>query len=195
METKIAHLKKLKSNINFIAEEIKNGKLIIMPTDTIYGFIADAFNHNSVNKIFDIKKRDKNKKFLILIKNLEAAKQYADNENYSKVYKQIKSFSNKPTTFILKAAKGLPEYIVKNGKIAFRVPKKQYLIDILNRIDSPLVAPSANLSGEKNIKFYTDIINLFTGKVDYIFYKYFLWRLKPSRIIDISEDSIKIVRM
>ncbi len=194
MRTKIKHIRKLYKEIPEIVEELRAGKLIIMPTDTIYGFIADAMNESSAERIFEVKQRDKDKKFLILVASIDDFVNYADNENYKYYSELIKKIYKKPVTFVLKAKSGLPEHIVKEGNIAIRVPGKAYLRELSAGLGRPLIAPSANISGKKDIRFFFDIIKLFKNKVDYIYYKFFIMDLTPSTILDLTGNKPEIVR-
>ncbi len=194
--SEIFYYKNLNKNehLRRVKKVLERGGNIILPTDTIYGIIADAFNEEGVNNIFKIKKRDKGKKFLILVKSIEEMEKYIDKKNYNKMSKIINLLSKYAVTFICKAKENLPEYIVKDGNIAIRIPKVKYLQKLLFYLDNPVVAPSANISGEKDIRWYKDLIKIFSDKVEVIYYKLYLWNIKPSTIVDISGNSIDITR-
>uniref|UniRef100_A0A7C4U7U1 L-threonylcarbamoyladenylate synthase n=1 Tax=candidate division WOR-3 bacterium TaxID=2052148 RepID=A0A7C4U7U1_UNCW3 len=122
-------------------------KIVGFPTDTVYG-IGCILDKDAVNRLREIKKRDKDKPFAILIpdvKWLERFKLYIP--DYGK--KLIENMKG-PLTILFKILdeKGL-EYIVKDGKIGIRIPDDEFLRDVMLKIDKPIVATSANISGLK----------------------------------------------
>jgi L-threonylcarbamoyladenylate synthase len=128
------------NNLDKIIKILKNDGVGVIPTDTLYGLVGSAFSKKAIEKIYKIKNRDKNKKLIVLISSVKDLEKFG-----------IKI--NKEEAKILeKFWPGKVSIIIKN--IAFRLPKKKVLIDILKKT-GPLVAPSANKEGEKpaeNIK-------------------------------------------
>lgn len=126
---------------------IREGGIVVFPTDTVYGIGCDPYNKNSVDKIYQIKGRIKTKPFPVLTNSFEEASKIVEFDNYSKKIADI--FWPGPLTLILKLRdEKLRESLNIEEKVAIRVPKNQCLLKLLE--DSKfLVGTSANLSGEK----------------------------------------------
>ncbi|HHE67597.1 MAG TPA: threonylcarbamoyl-AMP synthase, partial [Candidatus Parcubacteria bacterium] len=126
------------------ARALKKGGVIVFPTDTVYGLIADAGNKKAVKKIFEIKKRKKEKPLPIFVKNLRAAKSLAlIGKEKERV---IREKWPGPFTFVLKRKKKKGIFGIKKGTIALRIPNYKPLNVLLERVGRPLTATSANLS-------------------------------------------------
>ncbi|MFH7859629.1 MAG: L-threonylcarbamoyladenylate synthase [Candidatus Aenigmatarchaeota archaeon] len=187
---------KIKNTINKdILEEIKNilenNGLIVYPTDTLYALGANALSKEAIKKVFKVKGRDYNKPISIALKNLEEAKKYfAFNEIAEKI---AKKFLPGPLTIILPSYV-LPKELSPTQKFSFRIPENEIALKILNSINFPLTATSANVSGGENptnieiaikqIGKYIDLI-LDSGECKYG---------KPSTVIDLSNGKIVLVR-
>ncbi|MEM3407175.1 MAG: L-threonylcarbamoyladenylate synthase, partial [Nitrososphaerota archaeon] len=168
-----------------------NNGLIVYPTDTLYALGANALSKEAIKKVFKVKGRDYNKPISIALKNLEEAKKYfAFNEIAEKI---AKKFLPGPLTIILPSYV-LPKELSPTQKFSFRIPENEIALKILNSINFPLTATSANISGGENpinaeisikqIGKYVDLI-LDCGKCKYS---------KPSTIIDLSNGKIALVR-
>lgn len=189
-------IKKIKGTISEdIIEEVKNilenNGLIIYPTDTLYALGVNALNKEAIKKIFEVKGRDYNKPISIALKNLEEAKKYfIFNEIAEKI---AKKFLPGPLTIIL-PSHILPKELSPTKKFSFRIPENDIALKILNNLDFPITATSANISGSENpanakiaikqIGKYVELV-LDGGKCKYG---------KPSTVIDLSEGKIIIVR-
>ena len=113
-------IKQDKKHIKKIITALKNGAVLVLPTDTVYGLVCDAESEKAVEKIFSIKKRDKSKSLLVFVQNIKQAEKIADvNKDQEKFLK-----SNWPgqVTAILKAKKGLSPLVYKDDTIGIRVP-------------------------------------------------------------------------
>jgi len=136
-------------NLNEAVRVIKKGGVVIFPTDTVYGLIADIKNKTAVKKIFKIKKRSFKKPLPIFVKDLKMAKDLARIDK--KQEKIIKKCWPGKVTVILKAKlTKFPKGIIsKDKKIGLRNPDYKFLNILLKKIDCPLVETSANISGKK----------------------------------------------
>ena len=190
----IKWLKKEK-NLIIVSQKIKQGEIIVIPTDTIYGILANCFSIPALDKIYKIKKRDKNKPLLVLVSDFKMMEKVVPSKEIQSKKNILNKIMKKPVTVILPAKKNLPKAIVKDGKIAVRIPQNDILKKLIKYSDAPLVAPSANLEGEKPKRFCWQIIKEFKNKVSYIFWRFFIWDIRPSTIIDLTGDEIKYVRI
>ncbi|MEM1574556.1 MAG: L-threonylcarbamoyladenylate synthase [Nitrososphaerota archaeon] len=177
--------------IEKVKNVLENDGLVIYPTDTLYALGANALSKEAIKKVFEIKGRDYNKPISIALKNLEEAKKYfIFNEIAEKI---AKKFLPGPLTIILPSY-ALPKELSPTQKFSFRIPDNEIALKILNSINFPLTATSANISGGENpinaeisikqIGKYVDLI-LDCGKCKYS---------KPSTVIDLSNGKIALVR-
>ncbi len=180
--------------ITKIIKAIKEGKVIVYPTDTVYGLIADATNKKAVNKIFKIKKRPKDKPIPIFVKDLKQAKKLA------KIDKEQENFLEKvwpgKVTVILKRKK-IKVYGVEERKIALRIPKYKLLLNLIKHVNRPLTATSANISGKPATTKIKEVINQFKKKKyqpDLIIDAGNLKQSRPSIVIDLTVWPPKILR-
>lgn len=148
------------------AQVLDNGGIVIFPTETVYGIGANAYNEEAVRKIYEVKNRPGEKPLSILVSGIDEIGKYAIIENDIE-RKIINSFMPGPITIILKKKQGLFDYI-SSGKntIGVRIPDNKIILEILNKLKLPLVAPSANISGMPSGVSLNDIIKDFDGKVD-----------------------------
>ena len=137
-----------KEGIENASEIISKGGVIVFPTDTVYGIGCDPYNKNSVDKIYKIKKRPKEKPFPILAYSMDAVNQIIEFDDDSK--KIAEKFWPGPLTLILKVKdEKLKDVLEVPEKIAVRVPDNQCLLAILKN-SKFLIGSSANYSGESS---------------------------------------------
>ncbi len=184
-----------KGEIDLIIDYFQKGKVVVYPTDTVYGLGCRATEGQAVKQIFKIKQRPKNKPFLVLVSSLSMLKRYG----YFSVAqgKYLKKIWPGPITVVLESRGNLPDGVIgKDGGLATRLPKNDFLITILKRLDEPIVSTSLNISGQKNLTNLSGINNYFgVDKPDLVVDAGILPENKPSRVIDIRDfDNIKILR-
>ena len=183
------------SSANKAAQVIKKGGVVIFPTDTVYGFLADASNKKAADKIFKIKKRAKSKPLPVFVKDLKMAKVLAEiSVEQEKLLK--KKWPGK-FTFVLKRKIGVKIYGVEKNTIALRVPKYKFLNILLKKINRPLAQTSVNVSNQPTLAKIGDIVKAFDKQKiqpDLIIDSGNLKKNKPSAIIDLTRRNIKILR-
>ncbi|MFB5607911.1 MAG: L-threonylcarbamoyladenylate synthase [Candidatus Nitrosomaritimum yanchengensis] len=135
-----------KQGIEKASEIISEGGVVVFPTDTVYGIGCDPYNKSSVEKIYQIKKRSKDKPLPILGYSMSTINEIAEFDEESKKIAEV--FWPGPLTLILKLKDEKLKEILKVDKIAVRVPDNQCLLDILKN-SKFLIGTSANYSGEK----------------------------------------------
>ena len=136
---------------------IKKGGLVAFPTETVYGLAADYVNKKAIEKLYKIKKRPKTKPFTIHISVPEATdKLYCEISLFSKHL--IKRFWPGPLTLIFKTESG--------EKIGVRMPRNKIALDFISMCKTPIVAPSANLSGNEPPCSADDVLRDLDGKID-----------------------------
>ncbi len=149
-----------------LIETLKSGGTILYPTDTIWGIGCDATNVEAIKKIFEIKKREPNQSFIILV---ESAKRLEDLVEVPEMAWEIMDLSEKPVTLIYDAPKGLPkELLAEDGSIGIRLVNELYLKKIITKLNNPLVSTSANFSGQKSPMKFSDISPEIIKAVDFV---------------------------
>lgn len=185
-------IKKNKVEVKRIITALKNGAVLVLPTDTVYGLVCDAGNITAVEKIFQIKKRDKQKPLPIFVKDIDQAKELAFID-----YKQ-ESFlkENWPgaVTVILKTKQKISNLLSKDGTIGLRMPNCSLLNEILNKFNGPLAQTSANISGEQVITKIEDILEKFSDQDIFMIDAGDLPDKKPSKIINLTGGVKKTLR-
>lgn len=166
--------------INIIAERIKQGEIGVIPTDTIYGIVCSAFNKNSVEKLYKIRKRSKDKPMIVLIGSVNDLKLF----NIDAI---VKNWPEK--TSIVFDCNDF-EYLHRGKRsLAFRLPHNKDLIDIL-KISGPIVAPSANIEGGKPAENIKEAKSYFGDKIDF-YLDVGTIKSKPSKIIYLNNEIIR----
>lgn len=186
------------TEISVIVQKLKQGKVLILPTDTIYGLSCLSLNKKALDRVSVIKNRPDSKPFINLVSSLSMARKYAQiNSQTAKLLKKIWLTGDRPTTIILEALKKLPRRMIsEDGAISLRLPKSDFLIKIVRKVGAPLISTSLNLSGEKPLKNLKKIKQVFVGlnQPDLVVDVGALTRLRPSRIIDLRFEPPKIIR-
>ncbi|MGD0576988.1 MAG: L-threonylcarbamoyladenylate synthase [Candidatus Staskawiczbacteria bacterium] len=187
---KIAKLEK--KSISEAAEFLNKGGVIIFPTDTVYGFLADAGNKKAVAKIYKIKKRLKSKPLPVFVKDFKMAGELTEiSKEQAKILK--KKWPGK-FTFVLERKKGIKSYDGAKTTIALRIPKYKFLNDLLKKINKPLAQTSVNISGEAPMAKIGEIIKQFEKQDILIIDAGNLKKSKPSKIIDLTKQALTRLR-
>lgn len=133
-----------------IIEEIEKGNLVIMPTDTVYGIMADATKEDVIEKVF-IAKRRENKPLLLLVSSIQMLEKYVKELN--ELSKQlINKYWPDTLTIIFDKNDNLSDSLTCGEKtIGIRMPNNKLLLDIMNKINKPLISTSANISSKEVI--------------------------------------------
>ena len=157
-----------KDEINVAKEELDFGNLVIFPTETVYGLGANALDSLAVDKIFKAKNRASNNPLIVHLKNKDEISKYAiiNNEIEQKL---IDSFMPGPFTLILQKKNIIPSNVTCNmDTVGIRIPIDETAHKLLNILDYPIAAPSANISTKPSGTKVSDIINEFEGKVNIV---------------------------
>lgn len=179
-----------------IIKIIKNGGIGILPTDTLYGVVGDAFSEEVVNKIYQIKGRNEKKPFIVLISSLKDLKKFGIILTNIQVLILKKIWPGKISIILPCSGSNIKKlrYLHRGeNSIAFRFPKKKKLIEILKKT-GPLVAPSANPEGLEPAENILKAKKYFGDKVDFYLSSGTL-KSKPSSLIKFNKNGeIEILR-
>jgi L-threonylcarbamoyladenylate synthase len=133
-------------DISNITESINEGGVGIIPTDTIYGLVGSALLPDTIDRIYQLKRRHKNKPLIVLIADIDQLEQFGI-ELSERLIEQLKSYWPGAYSIILPTIDDQFEYLSRNtDAIAFRLPDNEELRDLI-RGTGPIVAPSANVEG------------------------------------------------
>lgn len=176
-------------------EVVRDGGIILYPTDTVWGIGCDATNAEAVAKIYALKQRAETQSMIVLMNSDRMMYQvFAD---IPEVAWQILDLSEKPTTLILDGPKNVaPNVIGKDHTLGVRLVKEPFCYKLMERMKKPLVSTSANLSGEPTPMRFSDISPAIVSGVDYVVD----WNRDkpsgpPSTIIKLTRDAqVKIIR-
>lgn len=187
----------IKKSINTTTKILKSGGVIIYPTDTIYGIGGNAFNEDAIEKVMKIKERDREKPLLVFVKDIKSARRIACID--SKVEKILENIWPGPVTVVLRKKDIVPCYLTGNREtIAVRIPKNKFILKLLEKVDFPIIATSANISGEKNLFNSDKIIKKFSKmkiNPDLFINSGNIQNTLASTIIDLTSNIPKIIRM
>lgn len=149
------------------AEILKNGGIVVFPTDTVYGIGVNAFDENAVKKLYDAKERQSNKPICILVSNKEMIERIAKDITKFE-YKLIEKFLPGPLTIILKKKDIIPDILTAHqDTIGIRIPKENIARKLIDYAGVPIATTSANISGEQSGTKLNDIIKVFKNRADF----------------------------
>lgn len=176
------------------AEEIKKGKLVLFPTETVYGIGANALDANAVKEIFTAKGRAQDNPLIVHVSSIEMlnsiVKEIGDLER-----KLIETFWPGPLTIIFKRNEILPNVVTANlDTVAVRMPSNVIAKKLIEYSGLPIAAPSANVSGRPSGTKIEDIIEELDGKVSYILDGGLVDIGLESTVIKVEENNINILR-
>lgn len=191
--TKITKMNSKKPDLEAIKEAasiIKQGGLVIYPTETCYGLAANALDPKAVKRVYEVKNRPYSKPLSIAVSDLEMAKKYAYfNLETEKLAKELLPG---PLTIALPKKPVIPD-IVNPSKIAIRIPDNLIAILLIEEAGVPITATSANKTGDPPPYNINDAISSLVGNVDFVIDAGQLPKVKPSTIVDFTEKPCPLI--
>jgi L-threonylcarbamoyladenylate synthase len=185
----------LEEDIAFALEALRQGSLILYPTDTVWGIGCDATNIEAVAKVYALKQRTETKSMIVLVPEEQWILDYVA-EPTPKVADFIKGIT-KPTTVIYDQAKNIaPNLVAADGSIAIRVCKAPFAFRLMKAFGKPIVSSSANISGLPTPMCFKDIsLDILEGVAYVVRSNQDDTTLKqPSAIVKWSEEKLIIIR-
>ncbi len=174
---------------------LKQGGIILYPTDTVWGIGCDATNFGAVEKIFQLKQRAETKSMICLVSDLKMLNHYI--EKIPEAAYDILKYALKPTTVIYDKPIRITENLIANDNtLAIRVVKEGFCNELLRKLKKPLVSTSANISGKPTPKSFKEISQEILKGVDYVVnLPHEKKTTKPSSIIKLSNDGkVTVIR-
>lgn len=175
---------------------LRNGGIILYPTDTIWGVGCDATDEQAVKRIYALKQRSEAKSLVILMADVKDLVRYLAHPPPD-IEQTLRTFT-RPTTVIYEGALHLaPSVVNQDGSIAIRIVQDEFCRHLIKRLRKPLVSTSANLSGEPPPADFSEVSEAIRQGVDYTV-KYRQQDgtpARPSRIVRIGKDgALEIIR-
>jgi L-threonylcarbamoyladenylate synthase len=181
--------------IHRAASILINNGVIGYPTETIYGIGCNAFNSQAVNRIYDLKSRDRGKALILIAADViqisdlvETIPEHAE--------RLIENFWPGPLTIVFNASSRLQEFAFRKSKtIAVRIPDSKICLSLLKICGFPIVSTSANKSGESAASHAQDVQAIFGEQLDAIIDGGPAPSTVPSTVVDITKEPARIVRV
>lgn len=156
-----------REDMNKALETLKDGGLILYPTDTIWGIGCDATNAEAVEKVFALKGRDEHKSLIILLHSDHQLAGYVN--DVPDVAYDLIAYAERPLTIVYSNAKNLaPNVIATDGSIGIRIVRHPFCEQLLQRFRKPIVSTSANISGVPSPACFDGISDAVKEGVDYV---------------------------
>jgi len=153
-------------DIEHCLESLRNGGIILYPTDTIWGIGCDATNLAAVQKIFALKERPPKKSMIVLVADPKDILRYTS-QPHPGVFDFLQK-QTRPTTVIYEGAINLADNLSEDGSVAIRVVKDDFCRQLIRRLRKPMVSTSANNSGAPAPRFFSEITTHIKDGVDYV---------------------------
>ena len=175
---------------------MRDGGIILYPTDTVWGIGCDATRSDAVRKVFEIKRRAEAKALITLVGSIDQLCRYVDDP--PEVALELAELTTTPCTIVYDHPRGLaPELLAPDGSAGLRLTMEEYSRAICLGLRRPIVSTSANISGDSTPKFFAEISQEIINAVDYVaFYRRDdMTCHAASSVIKIAQDcSMKIIR-
>ena len=154
-------------SISQAVKVLKEGGLILYPTDTVWGIGCDATNEKAVAKVYALKHREDSKALVLLAADLDMVARYI--KEIPQMAIQLVEVNDAPMTIVYPGAMGLAHNVVaEDGSVGIRIPLQGFCTELLKRFPRPIVSTSANISGEPTAQNYCDISEEIINAVDYV---------------------------
>lgn len=146
---------------------LRNGGVILYPTDTVWGLGCDATNQSAVDKIYKIKMREEGKSLLLLVSSEQMIDRYVN--EIPEIAFQLNEVTDTPLTIIYPGGKNLASGVcADDGSVGIRICKDEFCSELINRLRKPIVSTSANFSGKPAPGNFDEIDESLIEKVDYV---------------------------
>ena len=186
--------KRITTQIEDAAQIIRQGGLVAVPTETVYGLAGNGLNEAAVREIYEVKGRPAVKPLSLMVPDETAMERYCEAVP-PQAHTLAKKFWPGPLTIVLKAKAEIPSIVLAGGTtVGLRCPDHPLTLSLLKRCGLPLAAPSANPSGEESPKTAEQVFTYFDGKIDAVIDGGPCGIGKESTLIDMSAAPYRILR-
>ena len=178
--------------IRSVVDILKKGGIVVYPTDTYYGMGCDIMNKKAIERIYQLKKRDKSKPFSFICSGLKNISDYAKVSNYA--YKTMKRLLPGPYTFILEGSKLVPKMMLTKRKTAgIRVPDNKICLGLVEKLENPIITTSVTLPDGTILNEASLIHDVFRNRIDMVIDGSIVPG-KPSSVISLINDAPEVLR-
>jgi tRNA threonylcarbamoyl adenosine modification protein (Sua5/YciO/YrdC/YwlC family) len=178
--------------IQKVVEILRNGGVVVYPTDTYYGIGCDIMNKKAIERIYQLKQRHKSKPFSFICSGLKNISLYAKVSNYA--YKTMKRLLPGPYTFILEGSKLVPKIMLTKRKTAgIRVPDNPICLALVNELGNPVITTSATKPDGSILHDASLIHDYFGNRIDAVVGGSILPG-QPSSVILLINDIPEVIR-
>ena len=186
-------IKYSKNSIRLLKQSLEDGNIIAVPTDTVYGLIADAYNEKAVNKIFKIKLRPKKLPLIIFVSSVKEAKKIGHFSKYDELL--AKAFWPGDLTLIVKRKSNKIFYGHKSSTtVGIRIPNHKALLNLLIETKKPLASTSANSHKGKTPKNIKELDIISNKEITYTLVSNHKIAGSESTIVSLINDKVNIFR-
>jgi len=183
-----------KDSIKTAKNILLEGGIIAVPTETVYGLIADPENIETINNLYKLKRRSKLKPVSLLVNNIDQAIKVWDLKNVACMKLFLRKFWPGGLTVVNKKRDTVNNILTAGeNTIGIRFSDHEIINGIIELFDSPIAATSANVSGENDLNFWEEVYSKFDGKIDAVF-KGSSKHGVSSTVIEIKNNNIEILR-
>jgi tRNA threonylcarbamoyl adenosine modification protein (Sua5/YciO/YrdC/YwlC family) len=175
-----------------VVDILKNGGVVVYPTDTYYGIGCDIMNKKAIERIYQIKQRNKSKPFSFICSDLKNISFYAKVSNYA--YKTMKRLLPGPYTFILEGSKLVPKIMLTKRKTAgIRVPDNPICLALVKELGNPVITTSATMPDGTIFHDASLIHDYFGNRLDVVIDGSIVAG-QPSSVIMLIDDIPEVIR-
>ena len=186
----------MKEDIQNCLNTLREGGIILYPTDTVWGIGCDASNPQAIQKIYDLKGRTSSKALITLVGSEVMLERTVI--NMPEIAWDLIESANRPLTLIYDEVKGIaPNAIAEDGSCGIRLAKDTFCQQLIQRLGKPIISTSANVSGEETPKDFRSISDTILKGVDFVvnYRQNEATSQKSSNIIKLKNNGeIKIIR-
>ena len=175
-----------------VVDILKNGGIVVYPTDTYYGIGCDIMNKRAIERIYQLKQRNKSKSFSFICSDLKNISRYAKVSNYA--YKTMRRLLPGPYTFILEGSKLVPKIMLTKRKTAgIRVPDHKICLELVEGLGNPIITTSATMPDGSILNDASLIHDIFKNRIDMVIDGDIVPG-KPSSVISLINDTPEVIR-
>lgn len=179
-------------DIEKLVNVINDGKIAVIPTDTVYGIIGDATNEDVIHKVYEVKKRDYSKPLILMVSSIEMLERYVDNINELEK-KLINKYWPGKLTILFRKNNNVSDLITSGSDlVGIRYPDNKDIIELIERLDKPLISTSCNISSKCVVTSIDKIEDEISKYVSYV-YDGGVLSDTSSTIVKVN-DKIEIIR-
>ncbi|MCX8027725.1 MAG: L-threonylcarbamoyladenylate synthase [Thermodesulfovibrionales bacterium] len=179
--------------ITLVSEAIKTSKIVAYPTETFYGLGVRYDDEKALQRLYFVKKRHEEKTMPLIIGDISQLEVLVESKNNVEDL-LINEFWPGPLTILFRARRGLSDFIVKNGKVAVRLPSGSIARDISNHAKLPITSTSANISDMPPADDPDLVFRYFFDSIDILLDAGSTTGGKPSTIVEVGNNAVCIVR-